>query len=104
MTSAFHQAIALACALAQEEFPGLTAEQLIASMRQAIKPSATVARDPCLYTVNEVGALLKVTPRTVHNLLKNNYLVRSKIGRCTRVSRASVEAYLSRSRQGGGLS
>jgi excisionase family DNA binding protein len=51
---------------------------------------------PLVYTVEETAALLKVSRRTVNNLLRRGELVRRKIGSRTIIPRTSIEAFLRR--------
>ena len=48
---------------------------------------------PEFLTVKEVSALLKVTPRTVYNLIKSGQLTRVKVNRSCRIPVKSYEEY-----------
>ena len=54
-----------------------------------------------VYEVNELAALLRVSPRTIGNLMRNGSLVRRKIGKRTVILRTSVEAFLRRDHSTG---
>lgn len=62
-------------------------------------PSNTVP--PLAYTVHEVAQALRVSARTVRNLLREGQLVRRKIGARTVVPVSSVEAFLQRDHSTG---
>jgi len=62
----------------------------------APQPSA----EPLVYEINELAALLHVSPRTIGNLLRLGRLVRRKIGRRSLIPRSSVEAFLKRDHPG----
>lgn len=49
---------------------------------------------PLAYTVDEVATALRVSPRTIRNLLREGELVRRKVGSRTIIPRTSVEAFL----------
>jgi excisionase family DNA binding protein len=49
-----------------------------------------------LFTIEETALALRVSPRTVGNLLRTGALVRRKIGTLTRIPASSVEAFIRR--------
>jgi excisionase family DNA binding protein len=51
---------------------------------------------PLLLTIEQVAALLGLSPRTIRYLLKQKELVRRKIGARTLIPRSSVEAFIKR--------
>ncbi len=61
-------------------------------MLSASQPSPEIL----VYEVNELAKLLRVSPRTIGNLLRNGSLVRRKIGSRTVVPKSSVDAFLRR--------
>lgn len=48
-----------------------------------------------VYTMQEVADILKVTRRTVYTYVKNGRIQAVKIGRCWRVSRDSLQEFIS---------
>lgn len=55
-----------------------------------------------LVTTKETAQSLKVSERTVYNLIKSGGLERIKIGRATRITSSSLEAYISMNTSRGG--
>ncbi len=62
-------------------------------MVSASQPSAP---EILVYEVDELAKLLRVSPRTIGNLMRNGSLVRRKIGARTVIPKSSVEAFLRR--------
>jgi excisionase family DNA binding protein len=60
---------------------------------RAVTPSTVV---PLAYSVEEVAVALRVSPRTIRNLLREGQLVRRKIGARTVIPVSSVESFLRR--------
>ena len=58
--------------------------------------------DEEFYTSTELAKLLKITQRTVYNLMERGDLPYYEIGRVKRFRKKEVEAYLARQRRGGG--
>ncbi len=50
--------------------------------------------DILLYTVEEVAEILKVTPRTLYNYIKNKELEAVKIGKYWRIKHSSLQAFI----------
>ncbi len=61
-------------------------------MLSASQPSPEIL----VYEVNELAKLLRVSPRTIGNLMRNGSLVRRKIGARTVIPKSSVDAFLRR--------
>ncbi len=51
---------------------------------------------PLVYSIDETALALRVSSRTIRNLLRAGQLVRRKIGSCTVIPVTSVEAFLRR--------
>jgi len=62
----------------------------------APQPSA----EPLVYEINELAALLHLSPRTIGNMLRLGRLVGRKVGRRTLIPRTSVESFLKRDHPG----
>ncbi|MCW8087674.1 helix-turn-helix domain-containing protein [Sabulicella glaciei] len=60
-------------------------------------PSSSAVAEPLL-TIPDVAALLLVSERTVHRLVAKGTLRRHRVGRLVRISRADLQAYLTRQR------
>ena len=54
------------------------------------------ALEPLVYTIDETAFLLKVSPRTIRNLLRRGELVRRKVGARTVIPKTSVEGFVRR--------
>jgi len=57
---------------------------------------APVASDPMLLTVVQAASALNVSERTIENLICRGELVSLRIGRCRRVTRDAVAAFVDR--------
>ncbi|MBC5824112.1 MAG: helix-turn-helix domain-containing protein [Candidatus Eremiobacteraeota bacterium] len=53
-----------------------------------------------MLTVKEVGVLLNIRQTTVYKLMRSRQIPFVKIGRCTRIEREAVRAYIDRQRIG----
>ncbi len=60
----------------------------------AVIPTNTVV--PLVYTIDETALALRLSSRTVRNLLRAKQLVRRKVGSRTLIPISSVEAFLRR--------
>jgi excisionase family DNA binding protein len=91
------------CGLLGPYCPGLTGAELVRRLESAARPAEELPGP--LFTVPEVARVLKCTPAHVYRLMRDGVLGRRvKIGRCTRISRESVEALMSgRQRVGGAV-
>lgn len=63
---------------------------------ERIERALRVRDVPTLLTVDEAATALSVSPRTVRSLLAGGELQTIKIKRCTRISAASLGAYVRR--------
>jgi excisionase family DNA binding protein/YgiT-type zinc finger domain-containing protein len=59
---------------------------------------SAISEKPDILTVEEVSDLLKVTSQTIYNMIKDNRLIASKIGREWRFRRFDIEQLLEQSR------
>lgn len=50
--------------------------------------------DIILYSIDEVASILKVTPRTIYNHIKNKSLKATKVGKYWRVRLEDLERFL----------
>ncbi len=57
--------------------------------------------EPLAYSINEVATALKVSVRTVRNLLRQGQLVRRKIGARSVVPKSSLDRFLTRDHRTG---
>lgn len=48
-----------------------------------------------LYTIEEISEILKVTPRTIYNFIKNENLKAVKIGKYWRVTDTALQEFIS---------
>ncbi|MGM0436570.1 MAG: helix-turn-helix domain-containing protein [Bacillota bacterium] len=47
-----------------------------------------------LYTIEEVSEILKITPRTIYNYIKNQDLEAVKIGKYWRIKHSTLQAFI----------
>lgn len=54
------------------------------------------------YRLPDVAAILKISGRTARRLIAQNKLTSHRVGRCLRISRADLNAYIEGTRNEGG--
>ena len=91
--------IAMTCSVLKEQYPKLSPEELLRALDDFYSLEGKDGPEQLL-TVKEVASILKLSTRSIHNLLNSSKLVKIKCERATRIPASSVESYIHRNQMG----